>query len=119
VNVVLDSALRDALKALKLTGMLATLDERLAQAPRRAARARRDPPTTAASLNNLSKRLAEAGRGGEALTAIEEAVQAYRELAASNRAAYTPDLAASLNNLSKRLAEGRPPRGGETSQAGS
>jgi len=32
VSVVLDSGLRDALKALKLTGMLATLDERLAQA---------------------------------------------------------------------------------------
>jgi DNA replication protein DnaC len=32
VSAVLDGALRDALKALRLTGMLATLDERLAQA---------------------------------------------------------------------------------------
>ena len=32
MNAVLDGGLRDALKALKLTGMLATLDDRLAQA---------------------------------------------------------------------------------------
>ncbi len=32
MSVVLDGGLREALKALKLTGMLATLDERLAQA---------------------------------------------------------------------------------------
>jgi len=32
VSAVLDAGLRDALRALKLTGMLATLDERLAQA---------------------------------------------------------------------------------------
>ena len=62
-------------------------------------------PALASSLNNLSVRLAEAGRRDEALTAIEEAVAVYRRLAAANAAAYEPDLASSLNNLSLRLAE--------------
>ena len=50
-------------------------------------------------------RLAEAGRRGEGLTAIEEAVTIYRRLAAANPAAYEPALAMSLNNLSVRLGE--------------
>jgi len=57
------------------------------------------------SLNNLSIRLAEAGRRQEGLAAIEDAVAVYRRLAAANPAAYEPDLARSLNNLSNRLAE--------------
>jgi tetratricopeptide (TPR) repeat protein len=59
----------------------------------------------AVSLNNLSGRLAEAGRREQGLAAIEEAVSVYRQLAAGNAAAYEPDLAMSLNNLSVRLAE--------------
>ncbi|MEU4038258.1 tetratricopeptide repeat protein, partial [Streptomyces collinus] len=39
---------------------------------------------------------AEAGRRDEALTAVEEAVEIRRRLAADNPAAYGPDLAASL-----------------------
>jgi hypothetical protein len=57
-------------------------------------------PDLAGSLNNLSLRLAEAGRREEGLAAIEEAVTVYRRLAAGNAAAYEPDLASSLNNLS-------------------
>jgi hypothetical protein len=52
----------------------------------------------ASSLNNLSIRLAEAGRRDEALAAITEAVAVYRRLASVNAAAYEPDLASSLNN---------------------
>jgi hypothetical protein len=61
-------------------------------------------PALAQSLNNLSLRLAEAGRRGEGLAAIEEAVEVYRSLAEANPAAYLHDLALSLNNLSLRLA---------------
>ena len=62
------------------------------------------------SLNNLSLRLAEAGRRDEGLTAIEEAVAVYRRLAGANAAAYEPDLAMSLNNLSVRPGGGGTPR---------
>src|SRR5207248_2689645 len=64
----------------------------------------RPPPHLAASLNNLSGRLAEAGRRDEGLAAIEEAV-GVRRLAGANPGAYFPDLARSLNNLSLRLAD--------------
>ncbi len=62
-------------------------------------------PALAMSLNNLSVRLAEAGRRAEGLAAVEEAVEVRRRLAAANPAAYEPDLAMSLNNLSLRLAD--------------
>ena len=62
-------------------------------------------PLLAWSLNNLSVRLAEAGRRDEALTVIQDAVTIYRRLAAADPAAYEPDLATSLNNLSNRLAD--------------
>ena len=45
------------------------------------------------SLNNLSNRRAELGDRAGALAAIDEAVTLYRELAAANPAAFTPDLA--------------------------
>ena len=65
------------------------------------------------SLNNLSIRLADAGRRDEALAAITEAVDIRRRLAAANPAAFLPDLAMSLNNLSigwPRRAGGTSPR---------
>ena len=49
-------------------------------------------PHLADSLNNLSIRLADAGRREEALAAIEEAVGIRRRLAAAS-ASYEPDLA--------------------------
>ena len=52
------------------------------------------------SLNNLSPGLADLGRREEALAAIEEAADIYRELAAARPDAFRPDLAMSLNNLS-------------------
>jgi hypothetical protein len=42
------------------------------------------------SLNNLSIRLAEAGRRDEGLTAIQDAVAIRRRLVAANPAAYQP-----------------------------
>ena len=62
-------------------------------------------PGLAASLNNLSVRLADLGRREEALAAIQEAAQTYRELAAARPDAFRPGLAASLNNLSVQLAD--------------
>jgi tetratricopeptide (TPR) repeat protein len=59
----------------------------------------------AGSLNNLSVRLGDLGRREEALAAIEEAAQVYRELAAGRPDAFRPDLAHSLNNLSLRLGD--------------
>ena len=41
----------------------------------------------------------------EALAAIQEAAEVYRELAAARLDAFQPDLAGSLNNLPLRLAE--------------
>ena len=46
----------------------------------------------AASLNNLSNRLADLGRPAEALAAIEEAVGIRRSLAEANPAASLPEL---------------------------
>ena len=56
-------------------------------------------PALALSLRSLSVRLAEAGRRGEALTAIEEAVTSYRERAAANPARFRDGLASSLQVL--------------------
>ncbi|GAA3696708.1 hypothetical protein GCM10022204_10830 [Microlunatus aurantiacus] len=47
----------------------------------------------------------EAGRREEGPAAIEEAVQLYRRLAATNPDAYEPDLASSLRNWAIGLAE--------------
>ncbi|MFJ4091860.1 tetratricopeptide repeat protein [Kitasatospora sp. NPDC089913] len=62
-------------------------------------------PDLAASLNNLSIRLGDAGRRAEGLVAVEEAVAIRRALADANPDAYLPDLATSLNNLSADLGE--------------
>ena len=59
----------------------------------------------AGSLNNLSLRLGDLGRPEEALAAIQEAAEVYRELAAAAPDAFRPDLATSLNNLANALAD--------------
>ncbi|MGW6123099.1 tetratricopeptide repeat protein, partial [Nocardia sp. NPDC055165] len=59
----------------------------------------------AASLNNLSVRLAELGHRDEGLTAAEEAVRIRRVLAEHHPDAHLPNLAMSLNNLSVDLGE--------------
>jgi two-component sensor histidine kinase len=58
----------------------------------------------AASLNNLSLRLAEQGDRAGALVAIRRASEIYESLFRQNSAVYGPHLATSLNNLSLRLA---------------
>ncbi|MGH3623848.1 MAG: tetratricopeptide repeat protein [Sciscionella sp.] len=68
-------------------------------------RHRRSPVHQAYWLTWHALRLAEAGRRAEALSASDEAVQLYRELAAGNRDAYLPNLATSVNNHALRLAE--------------
>ena len=56
-------------------------------------------------LVSLSNWLSSAGQREEALTAIDQAVTAYRDLAAARPDAFLPDLATSLNNQSNRLAD--------------
>ena len=57
----------------------------------------------ARSLNNLSVRLGDLGQWQDALAVSEEAVAAYRELAAANPDRYRPDLARSLHYLGERF----------------
>jgi Tetratricopeptide repeat len=59
----------------------------------------------ARSLNNLANRLSELGQREQALERAQEAVQLYRELAATRPDAFRPDLARSLNNLAAMLSE--------------
>jgi hypothetical protein len=58
-----------------------------------------EQPERARLLNNLSTNLSDAGRGPEALAAIQEAVEIYRRLAAANPARYEPDLARALGTM--------------------
>jgi tetratricopeptide (TPR) repeat protein len=66
------------------------------------------PPATAGRaqwLNTRAVLLGDLGRREEALTAIEEAVTAYRQLADARPDAFLPNLAMSLNNQSLRLSD--------------
>src|SRR5450759_363122 len=62
-------------------------------------------PGQAGSLTNRSNTLAELGRPEDALAAIGEAVEVYRELAAARPAAFRPDLARALIALGVRLTQ--------------
>jgi tetratricopeptide (TPR) repeat protein len=53
----------------------------------------------------VPNRLSDLGRREDALAAIQEAAQTYRELAAARPDAFRPDLAMALNNLSLRLSD--------------
>jgi tetratricopeptide (TPR) repeat protein len=59
----------------------------------------------ASLLNNLANRRSEIGDRTGALEAITEAVTLYRQLAATNPGAFTPNLAMSLNNLANQRSE--------------
>jgi len=63
------------------------------------------PADHAALLGQLSHRRSLAGDRAGALTAIDEAVTAYRRLAEANPATFLPNLARSLNNQSNRRAD--------------
>ncbi|EFL22514.1 TPR domain protein [Streptomyces himastatinicus ATCC 53653] len=86
--------------ALRLIGILARTNRQLVQDNPAAYE-----PDLAVSLSNLGVQLSIAGRGDEALTITEDAVEIYRRLAAGNPAAYETNLAASLVNLGVRLSE--------------
>ena len=73
-------------------------------APEGAARAGR--------LLELSERLAESGRRGEALDAAREACQVLRNLAQLDSGTYLPDLAEGLSVMAARLREARRMREG-------
>jgi hypothetical protein len=62
-----------------------------------------EPAVRAYWLSTLGLRLAELARPAEALTAEQEAVAVYRELAAASPDRYRPDLAQSLTNLGEIL----------------
>ena len=59
----------------------------------------------AGSLNDVSVRLGDLGRREEALAAIQEAAEVYRELALARPDAFRPDLAMALYNLAVRLGD--------------
>ena len=59
----------------------------------------------AGSLNNLSNHLSDLGRREEALAAIQEAADTYRELATAHPDAFRPGLATALTVLSNRLGD--------------
>jgi tetratricopeptide (TPR) repeat protein len=63
-----------------------------------------DAEQRAPNLVNLSNWLARLGRHEDALVSVEQAVAAYRELAAAEPGAFLPNLAMALNNQSGRLA---------------
>ena len=69
-------------------------------APEGAARAGR--------LLELSERLAESGRRGEALDAARDACQALRDLARLDSGTYLPDLAEGLSVMADRLRDRNP-----------
>ena len=66
----------------------------------------------AGRLLELSERLAESGRRGEALDAAREACQALRDLARLSPDVYLPDLAEGLSVMADRLREARRMREG-------
>ena len=71
---------------------------------------RRSCRTWRSALSNLGIRYSEVGRRAEAVAPTEEAVNAYRGLAADNPA-FLPDLAGALNNLGDAVREvGRDPQ---------
>ena len=87
----------------------AGLIERVETLRKQAERDRTLLPDLASLLSDLAQRRAELGERAAALTATEETVEIYRELAAALPGRYRPDLARSLNNLGIRLSElGRP-----------
>src|ERR1700722_1128824 len=59
----------------------------------------------AGSLWRLSNHLQYMGRREDALRAMQETVEVYRQLAAVRPEAYNRNLAASVNNLSNRLSD--------------
>jgi hypothetical protein len=91
---------------LMLNPLTVVLTDQLAEWARSLAEA--DPaaylPALAMSLNNVSARLVNAGRGKEGVGASEEAVKVCRSLAEADPATWLPGLASSLNNLSACLA---------------
>ncbi|MBI5163810.1 MAG: tetratricopeptide repeat protein [Magnetospirillum sp.] len=73
-------------------------------------------PGLADSLVALGARLADVGRGEEALAATQEGAEQFRALSESDPATFTVHLASALNNLSNRLTEAN--RDGEARGAG-
>ena len=96
-------ALHDAIS--DQTRVLATTAETLALALAVHYYRTDNAPLLAASLTNLSTRLAGLGRRKESLAVIEEAVKIHRLLAERNPDAYLPDVMKSLNNVSVRLGD--------------
>jgi tetratricopeptide (TPR) repeat protein len=99
-------------RSTALAVLAATLTSQAVDQRRHELRAGTEESRTAlaGALLRHSYRLADLGRREDALAAIEEAVQAYRQLADACPDAFLPDLAGSLNNLAPA---GRPgPAGG-------
>ena len=109
----LDPAVLEAVEALLPERRHVDLDVGIAALITRLAAYRlsmTDDPVKRARINNdLCVRLSYAGLHHEGLTAAEEAVRIWRQLAAAAPEAYEADLSGALNNLGNRLSDlGRP-----------
>lgn len=69
------------------------------------ARSTDDPIAKAMFVNNASNYLSMLGQREAALSACQDAVELYRELARARPETFTSDLAMSLNNLAAKLSE--------------
>ncbi|WP_245654408.1 tetratricopeptide repeat protein [Streptomyces violens] len=87
-----------------LTGLALRLEEDLTNR-RRATAPPSGQPDLARSLPDLGMYLWEAGQREDALASADEAVQLYRHLAGTSRAAHGPNLARALSNLGTFLWE--------------
>ena len=96
-------------RRFEFEGRLEDLDAAIEQARAALDAVPVDHPDRAGMLSNLgrslSSRARRAGRSSEALSTLTEAVNVYRELAASDPAVWSPDLGDALTYLSVQLME--------------
>lgn len=104
-----DPAVLEAIEALLPEHRHVDLDVGIAALATRLATYRlnmTDDPTKRARIHNdLGRRLSYAGLHHQGLTATEEAVQIWQQLAAADPRAHEADLSDSLNNLANRLSD--------------
>jgi hypothetical protein len=104
-NPGLDAVIEKHLVEGELLRLLAELAEGVTRRQLELARADADVPAISRLLTKLGRRLYELGRHEDALTATEESVALYRELAEQRSNTQLRDLANALDYLGNRLHE--------------